>query len=117
MNQEKAKFSLLSKNTSLKEQVNMKIVDGIYYFSLTDGSQNRLSLKNWVFSRETEQMLLEINFETENESYIYLKQEHLTYNISVIVKNKKATEKKIAIVYLLNGEEYFLEIELEGEKI
>ena len=97
----------------LKEQQKKKL--NLYYFSLKDGSNNRFSKEKLIFTRETEEMLLELDFRNNQESFLYLKKEKLNYNLVLIVKNKIITPTKIQINYLLNEEDFFLKIKIEGE--
>lgn len=115
MEKRKAQFFLQSPQGKIEEEIDIKIENNFYYFSLKDGSNNRFSKEESIFTRETEEMLLELNFQNNQESFLYLKKEKLNYHLALIVKNKIITPTKIEMNYLLNEEEFFLKLKIEGE--
>lgn len=116
MKKEKAKFQLLSETEELKEDIILETKeDSIYYFRLKDGSTNRFSKEEMLFTRETKEMLLDLDFKTEKNSKIYLKKERLEYTLNLKVAKKKIEKKKVEIEYELNGIKYVFKIILEGE--
>lgn len=116
MKKEKAEFQLLSNTEEIKEEITLETKeDSIYYFSLKDNSNNRFSKEELLFTRETNEMLLDLDFKTEKNSKIYLKQEGLEYSINLQVIQKKIDKKKIEIKYELNGTKYLFKIILEDE--
>ena len=116
MKKEKAEFQLLSNTEEIKEKITLETKENsIYYFSLKDNSNNRFSREELLFTRETNEMLLDLDFKTEKNSKIYLKQEKLEYSLNLQVIQKKIEKKKIEIKYELNGTKYLFKIILEGE--
>lgn len=116
MKKEKAEFQLLSNTEEIKEKITLETKENsIYYFSLKDNSNNRFSREELLFTRETNEMLLDLDFKTEKNSKIYLKQEKLEYSINLQVIQKKIDKKKIEIKYELNGTKYLFKIILEDE--
>ncbi len=116
MKKEKAEFQLLSEKEEIKEEIILETKeDNIYYFSLKDGSTNRFSKEEGLFTRETKEMLLNLDFKTEKNSKIYLKKEGLEYTLNLKVEKKKIDKKKIEIEYELHGNKYIFKIILEGE--
>ena len=115
MEKKKAQFFLQSPQGTVEEEIDIELENNLYYFSVNDGSYNRFSKEKLIFTRETEEMLLELDFRNNQESFLYLKKEKLNYNLVLIVKNKIITPTKIQINYLLNEEDFFLKIKIEGE--
>lgn len=116
MKKEKAEFQLLSNTEEIKEKITLETKENsIYYFSLKDNSNNRFSREELLFTRETNEMLLDLDFKTEKNSKIYLKQEKLEYSLNLQVIQAKIEKKKIEIKYELNGTKYLFKIILEGE--
>lgn len=116
MKKQKAQIFLQSPQGKIEEEINIEQKNHLYYFSLKDRSSNRFSREEEIFTRETNELLLELNFRNTQESFLYLKKEKLNYNLVLIVKNKMITPTKIEINYLLNEEEFFLKLKLEGEQ-
>jgi len=115
MKKKKAKFLLKSKELEQKEDILIEKQEQIIYFSLKDNSKNRLSIQDKILTRETEEILLELDFKNSKNSLIYLKKEHLEYRLDIKVVEYEIKMPQIKIRYILNNEEYLFEIIIEGE--
>lgn len=115
MKKKKAKFLLKSKELDQKEDILIEEQEQIIYFSLKDNSKNRLSIQDKILTRETEEILLELDFKNSKNSLIYLKKEHLEYRLDIKVVEYEIKMPQIKIRYILNNEEYLFEIIIEGE--
>ena len=103
--------------TSEKEQIQEKVetfleTDSIYYFTLKDGSKNRIDLEKEQLIRETDEALLKFFFQ-EGVCHIDLKKENLSLDLPLQVSLKQFEQEKIEVLYFLNEEKYHFK--LEGE--
>lgn len=115
MKKKKAKFLLISQNKEIKEDIIIEERENIYYFSLKDSSNHRLSKEDCNLMRETKEILLELDFKKCEKSKIYLKKEKLQYNLDLKVEKCRITSTEVEIRYELNNEKYIFEIVLEGD--
>jgi len=115
MKKKKAHFVLVSEENKLEEEINLEEQNNIYYFRLKDSSKNRFSKEDKTFTRETKEMMLELDFKMVENSRLYLKKEHLEYKIDLKRIKCHITSTKVEIEYELNKEKYLMKIVLEGE--
>ncbi len=117
MRKQKAYFFLESEGQKIDSFVEVDIQDDdIYYFLLEDGSKNRFCISEKTFTRETDEIFLELDFYKINRSSLFLKKECLEYELTLHTKSIQITQTQIEIKYLLNEIEYRLKIKLVGEK-